>query len=166
MNRIIILSTFIFSLAYLFAACESEKNPDETITRGRSLNYTGSLAFQKPDGSEITSIQIAVADTDDTRSAGLMDVNDLPQDHGMLFIFDDERERSFWMANTPLSLDIIFADKDGKIVRIHRNTPPFSQENFESGAPSMYVVEVNAGFTIEHDITEGDMIEFDLQRDG
>jgi len=165
MNRKYILTAVILSAACFFAGCESEKKTHETVIQGRSLDYTGTLTFTKPAGREVSTIQIAVADTDDARSAGLMDVRDLPRDHGMLFIFDDDRERSFWMANTPLSLDIIFADKDGKIVRVHRNTQPFSQENFVSGAPARYVVEVNAGYTVEHDITEGDKIEFELEQD-
>jgi len=63
------------------------------------------------------------------------------------------------MANTPLSLDIIYVNSDFEIVRIHRNTPSYSHENIHSEAPAMYVVEVNAGFTLEHDITEGMSIQ-------
>jgi len=73
----------------------------------------------------------------------------------MLFIFDDEELRSFWMANTPIPLDIIFADASGRIVRIQRNTRPYSHESIQSEYPATYVVEVNAGYTLRHDIKEG-----------
>jgi hypothetical protein len=59
------------------------------------------------------------------------------------------------MANTPLSLDIIFANSDFEIVRIHRNTQPYSSRSIESGRPAKYVVEVNAGYAVNHDIREG-----------
>jgi uncharacterized membrane protein (UPF0127 family) len=80
----------------------------------------------------------------------------------MIFLFENNRPRSFWMANTPLSLDILFVNSDLEIVRIHRNTTPFSQESIESERPAKYVVEVNAGYTLRHDITEGHRIDFNL----
>jgi uncharacterized membrane protein (UPF0127 family) len=84
-----------------------------------------------------------------------MDVSDLPQSKGMLFIFEENEPRSFWMANTPLPLDIIFVNEDGEIVRIHHSTQPFAEENYTSGQPAKYVIEVNAGYCVSHDIQEG-----------
>lgn len=138
-----------------FAGCSQEKG-DEPADQpsGRELTYTSTVTFVDSNGNDITSIEAAVADNDASRSEGLMDVRDLPEDRGMLFIFEDEQPRSFWMANTPLSLDIIYVNENFEIVRIHRNTPAYSNDNFESEAPAMYVVEVNAGFTLQHDITE------------
>jgi uncharacterized membrane protein (UPF0127 family) len=73
----------------------------------------------------------------------------------MLFIFEDNQPRSFWMANTPLSLDIFFVNENFEIVRIHRNAKPYSRKNLTSDKPAKYVVETNAGFSISHDIQEG-----------
>jgi uncharacterized protein len=109
----------------------------------------------------VTTIEVAVADDDASRSEGLMDVHELPSDAGMLFIFDEDEPRSFWMAGTPLSLDIIFINGDYEIVRIHRNTPPYSHESIPSEEAAKYVVEVNAGYTTRHDITEGMRIEIE-----
>ena len=118
------------------------------------------MTFLNDQGQEITSIEAAVADDPDERNTGLMDVNDLPADKGMLFIFDHNQPRSFWMANTPLSLDIIFVNDKKEIVRIHRNTQPFSEENLESGDPAKYVVETNGGYTRSYDIREGMKVKF------
>ncbi|HEX6982180.1 MAG TPA: DUF192 domain-containing protein [Balneolaceae bacterium] len=107
------------------------------------------------EGDTVSTIEVAVADTDQERSQGLMDVRELGESKGMLFIFEGEQPRSFWMANTPLPLDIIFVNAEGEIVRIHHSAKPFSEENFLSGEPAKYVVEVNAGYTIAHDIKEG-----------
>jgi uncharacterized protein len=103
-------------------------------------------------------VDVAVADTPEKRSLGLMDVRNMPRDKGMLFIFEREENLSFWMANTPLPLDIIFVNRSMQIVRIHHNAQPYSERQFASGEPALYVVEVNAGFCLDHDITEGDLI--------
>ncbi len=91
---------------------------------------------------------------------GLMDVRDLPQDRGMLFIFEREAPLTFWMANTPLSLDIIYVNKNKEIVTIHTNTPPLSEQNFDSSSDAMYAIEVNAGYCLRYDIREGLKVDF------
>jgi len=93
-----------------------------------------------------------------------MDVNALPGDKGMLFIFDEQQELSFWMANTPLSLDIFFVNSDKEIVRIHQSTQPYTQENFTSGQPALYAVETNGGFAVSHDIQEGMQVNFQITK--
>lgn len=143
-------------LLLFFTACSSSDRPEPiTEQQERELNYTSEVYFLSQDGSRtISTVQVAVADDDHSRSEGLMNVHHMPTDAGMLFIFEEDEPRSFWMANTPLSLDIIFANSDFEIVRIHRNTQPYSHEQFRSEAPAKYVVEVNAGYTLLHDITE------------
>jgi len=89
-----------------------------------------------------------------------MDVRDLGESKGMLFIFDDSQQRSFWMANTPLPLDIIFVNADYEIVRIHHNAQPFSEQNLPSGKPAKYVIETNGGYCVSHDIQEGMKVSF------
>lgn len=124
------------------------------------LDYTTDLTFLSASGSPIASIRVAVADEPDERNHGLMDVKNLPADRGMLFIFEEEEPLSFYMANTPLSLDIMFVSSDSTIVRIHQNTSPFSSEQLLSEKPAQYVVETNAGFSILHDIQEGMKVRF------
>lgn len=150
MIRTLFIASFL-----LIAACSEEPEQQSEPREGRTLTYTTTVDFLKSSGDVVSTIDAAVADDDASRSEGLMDVRDLPADAGMLFIFDDEEPRSFWMANTPISLDIIFVDSDMEIVRIHRNTPPYSHENVLSEVPAKYTVEVNAGYTMRHDITEG-----------
>jgi len=113
------------------------------------------VTFLNAADEPITSIDVAIADSEQETQLGLMFVNELEEDKGMLFVFNQSSPRSFWMANTPLPLDIIFVNSDFEIVRIHRNTPPFSRESFSSEAPAQYVVEVIGGFTVRHDIQEG-----------
>ncbi|WP_069131251.1 DUF192 domain-containing protein [Rhodohalobacter halophilus] len=155
--------TSILFVSLLITACGEESPRNEQTTETRQLDYTADVAFINSAGEEVTSIRAAVADDDHSRSEGLMNVHNLPSDAGMIFIFDEDAPRSFWMANTPISLDIIYVNSEMEIVRIHRNTPPYSHENIRSEAPAKYVVEVNAGYTMEHDITEGMMIQLTRQ---
>ena len=120
----------------------------------------GNLTFTRSDGSAITSIRIEIADDDSTRTRGLMQRTDLPGDAGMLFVFPIEEVRSFWMANTPLSLDMMFITRDGEIIDIAKYTKPLSPENVTSRAPATYVLEVKAGFTDTWGISETDLIEW------
>lgn len=145
---------FYIAFIFLFAACSQPEERSEENDTPRELEYVSSVSFINPDGEIATTVDVAIADDDHTRNLGLMDVQNMPDDSGMLFIFDDEEPRSFWMANTPLTLDIIYANENFEIVRIHRNTTPYSNDSFESGEPAMYVVEVNGGFTRRYDITE------------
>lgn len=151
----------IFLLTLLMTACSnSDDQNEERSSKGRTLEYSREVTFLNVDGETITTIEVAVADEDNERNMGLMDVDDLPADKGMLFIFDEQQPLSFWMANTPLSLDIFFINESLEIVRIHQNTQPFSDKNLTSGEPALYVVETNAGFSLSHDIQEGMSIEF------
>lgn len=154
---------FLLASSFLLISCNGEADTQTEIQETRELSYTATVSFLEQSDEEITSVRAAVADDDDSRSEGLMNVHNLPDNAGMLFIFEDEAPRSFWMANTPISLDILFVNSEMEIVRIHRNTPPYSHENIVSESPAKYVVEVNAGFTLNYDIREGMKISYTTQ---
>jgi uncharacterized membrane protein (UPF0127 family) len=143
----------------LLFGCE-RKPPEAMSHKGRQVVPTHAVTFVPDDGSESVSIRVQVAQTDAERNLGLMDVRQLAPDHGMMFLFEEQAPLSFWMANTPLSLDMIFIDESWRIVRIHADTRPFSLDSYSSGTPARYVVEVNAGFCRRHDIREGQTIRF------
>jgi uncharacterized membrane protein (UPF0127 family) len=121
----------------------------------------GEVRFIDADGELKVEIDVEIADDPGEIALGLMYRDDLKSRQGMLFIFEDEQPRSFWMRNTILPLDMIFADSTGKIVTIHEHTVPYSQESYVSANPAQYVVEVNAGFVNSHDIKIGDEIEWE-----
>ena len=103
--------------------------------------------------------EVEIAATDRQRSMGLMFREDMPADHGMLFLFEAEGQRYFWMKNTPLPLDIIYIGANGKIVSIAADTEPFSLDAIPSGGPAKFVLEVNAGIAAELGIAPGDRVE-------
>lgn len=165
MKKALPLPVLLIAMSFIAAACSqsSEKSNSETTadsSRSRSLDYVRTISFLSAAEDTISTIEAAIADDDEERSQGLMDVDELPDDKGMLFIFDENKPRSFWMANTPLPLDIIFVNTDKTIVRIHHSTQPFSEKNLTSEQPARYVIETNAGYCVSHDIQEGMKIDF------
>jgi uncharacterized protein len=118
----------------------------------------GELTLSKSDDKPIVSIDIEIADDDAKREVGMMGRPVMEERQGMLFIFEEEFLASFWMRNCPLSLDMIFINKQGKIVTIHKNTKPFSDDTYSASAMTLFVLEVNSGFTDKYDIKEGDMM--------
>ena len=103
-------------------------------------------------------MDIEIADDDSKREVGLMGRPVMEERQGMLFVFDEEIMASFWMKNTILPLDIIFINKFGEIVTICKNTTPFSEQAYPATAMTLFVLEVNAGFTDKYGIKDGDRI--------
>ncbi|WP_434052085.1 MAG: DUF192 domain-containing protein [Roseibium sp.] len=112
------------------------------------------------------SFTVEVAVTAPERSRGLMFREEMAADHGMLFIFEQEGDRYFWMKNTPLPLDIIYIDAAGKIVSIAADTTPFSEQTIPSAAPAKYVLELNAGTSAELGIGVGDTVSSESMTGG
>ncbi len=140
------------SVVILLLGCQTET--ESSTSTARELIIEDTLEFILKDGQSLP-LEVALADDNDERAAGLMYIRSMDENQGMLFVFEDEQPRSFWMANTPLALDMLFVNESYEIVTIHRNTQPFSQRNFTSEIPAKYVIEVNGGYTIRHDIQEG-----------
>jgi uncharacterized membrane protein (UPF0127 family) len=110
------------------------------------------------DGDVRLRISAEIADDDRSREVGLMYRRSLARTHGMLFLFERSDTLSFWMRNTRIPLDMIFADTAGRIVTIHRNTVPYSEQSYPSAEPASTVLEVAAGVADEAGITTGDRI--------
>ena len=79
---------------------------------------------------------------------------------GMIFVFDRDEDHAFWMKNTLISLDMIFIDRDEKIVGIVHEAVPLSLAQRSVGIPSRYVLEVQGGWAKKHGIKTGQAISF------
>lgn len=135
----------------------AETDTTETIPFERE----GRLAFLQ-DGDSTVTIDIEIADTDSARERGMMEREGFPDDRsGMLFLFNEEEPRSFWMANTPVALDIFFVDADSHIVNVGKYTTPYSSERIESDGPAKFVLETPAGFADSYGLVAGDRIRWD-----
>src|SRR4051812_28786129 len=101
---------------------------------------------------------IEVADTEASREYGLMRRDSMPATHGMIFVFADERERGFWMANTRIPLDIVYVSAAGKVVSV-RQMKPYDRTTVHSDGPAMYAIELNKGTAEKLGIKAGATIE-------
>jgi uncharacterized membrane protein (UPF0127 family) len=99
-----------------------------------------------------------VARTAAERQQGLMGRDDVPDGTGMLFVFEDEAIRSFWMKDTPISLDIAYLNSDLRIVTV-KQMEPLVTSTYDSAAPAMFALEVRQGWFAERGIEEGDQAE-------
>lgn len=127
----------------------------EPLYHNRQLIYSAQVCFQKQKPSSSPCIDAALAQSARQHALGLMYIKHLPTDKGMLFIFKTSKPRAFWMANTPLPLDIIFINDQKRIIHIHHHAVPYLRQAIHSYGLVRYVVETNAGYTFRHDIHEG-----------
>jgi uncharacterized protein len=99
-----------------------------------------------------------IAADDASRARGLMQVRQLPPDHGMLFLFETSDIVSFWMKDTYLSLDMVFIGADGVVANVARDTKPQSLDAIPSAAPVQGVLELIAGTAARIGLTPGDRV--------
>ena len=102
--------------------------------------------------------RVAVVDTPQGRAQGLMNVPEMPRMAGMLFVYDVPQPVSFWMRNTLISLDMIFADETGTIQRIHENAIPLDETSIDGGDDIQFVLEINGGMSATLGLSEGDVM--------
>lgn len=135
----------VVSAMFMFAtACRNQPEVTVSTQQGRAVTF-----------------KVEIADTPSKREIGLQYRRDLAPDRGMLFLFPEEREQSFWMKNTPIALDMIFINKERKVVGIVEQAVPFSLDSRSVDAPSQFVLEINGGLARRHGIGSGDAVRFE-----
>ena len=112
------------------------------------------------DGKPRATVAVEVANTGAERQLGLMYRNHLGENAGMIFVFPDPAHRNFWMHNTEIPLDMIFADAGGRVTGIVANAEPFSDKPVGVQGDCEYVLEVNGGFCAKNAIKPGDRLDF------
>ena len=136
-------------LALLLATPSCNSEPPATATADAS---TVEVKLGK------TPFHLEVADTPKKQQLGLMHRKSMPADHGMLFVFPDEGERNFWMKNTHIPLDIIYADANGKVVSV-KPMQPNDETSVPSDGPAKYAVEINQGEAKRAGVKPGDVLD-------
>ena len=136
-----------------------------------ALIYLASVKSEKRKISIINSqnqsveIIAEMADNPLTHMRGLMFRSHLPENEGILFVFNDSNYRSFWMVNTSIPLDIIFISETGRIVDIQQMEPCRTIADYcriyRSREKAKYVLEVNRGFSERNGIRIGDRMVFE-----
>jgi uncharacterized membrane protein (UPF0127 family) len=112
------------------------------------------------DGKPRATVAVEVASTGPQRELGLMYRKHLDDDAGMIFVFPDAAPRNFWMHNTPISLDMIFADASFRVIGVVADATPETDTLRGVEGSSQYVLEVNGGFCAKNGIRAGDRLQF------
>ena len=111
-------------------------------------------------------LEVELRQTPDEQSRGMMFRPQLPPDKGMLFVFERQQPRPFWMFQTMVALDMIWLDDNKRVVEIHENAPPCGQRDFRNcptyggNQQSTYVLELAAGRAAAYGVQVGDQVEF------
>lgn len=101
---------------------------------------------------------VEVADTFDERAVGLMNRRTMPASAGMIFIYEQTGPVAFWMKNTLIPLDMLFADETGVIQHIHHEAIPLDETPIPGGEAIRYVLEINGGMAKSLGITKGSVM--------
>jgi uncharacterized membrane protein (UPF0127 family) len=102
------------------------------------------LQIATPD-ARVHNLQVWIADDDARRARGLMFVEHLDEDAGMLFVYPQPQTISMWMKNTRIPLDMLFVGADGRVESVVANTEPMSLATIRSQGAVVAVIELNAG---------------------
>jgi len=120
---------------------------------------TAAVVFDTPAGPLKVWSEV-VSRRDDVRR-GLMFREHLPEDQGMLFLMREEKVQTFYMRNTLIPLDMIFIGRDKVVVGVVENAVPLDETSRDVGKPSLYVLEVNGGWTRKHGVGAGTRATFE-----
>lgn len=142
----------VLAVLACLAACHSQAAPVSSTTLP-----LGAVRFETPRGAWV--VRVEIANSDETRTRGLMFRRDLPQDRGMIFVFPTTEEHAFWMHNTLIGLDMIFIAEDRSVAGVVTATPQTDTPR-TVGKPSRYVVEVSAGEAAAHAVGPGTRAAF------
>lgn len=147
------MKTLLFALAlFLLASCDNESPP---ISAG--ADPTRIVSIVAADGTR-HDFRVELALTPQQQQQGLMNRTQMDKNAGMLFVFPRVEEKSFWMKNTLIPLDMIFIKKDGQIHKVHDSAKPNDLSSVHSDGPIYAVLEINGGVAKTQGIKAGDRV--------
>ena len=145
---------------------ETDETDPEWPTGTYADYETTTVTAETPDGDELGSVTAALADDQKKRLLGLSDAESLPEDGGMLFVYDAPRDSlTYVMRRMSFGIDIVYVDGEREIVEIHNAPEPGPNEDGEEQrypGSGQYVLEVPYEWTDRHDVSVGDSLAFDL----
>lgn len=136
-------SLFVFFCIGWVVSCQNP-TPKKLKTVDIRFKKEAEVSIINEANETIASYDVEIADTPYERQTGLMYREDLQKNQGMLFVFEEEAERSFYMKNTLLPLDLLFIDAQKTIFNIHQNAKPNNVNSIPSKGKAMFVLELNA----------------------
>ena len=157
-NKLLLGSILVVSLSITSCKKEVKKVTNQTEIQ---FKKEGELnLFKSESDSLVKTLDIEIADNDYETQTGLMHRTSMKDSQGMLFIFNDNKPRYFYMKNTRIPLDIIYIGENKKIVSTQLNAKPMNETTLPSNANAKYVLEVNAGLFETWNLKVGDSIAY------
>ncbi|MDT8346799.1 MAG: DUF192 domain-containing protein [Flavobacteriaceae bacterium] len=152
-------SCLIIAFCLILIACG---NKEQSVAPVKEIEFRHdvNLSITSENDSLISGLKTEIADDDYQRETGLMYRKKMNENQAMLFVFENEASRGFYMKNTLLSLDIIFIDTEKRIVNIHKHAQPLSEKTLYSEAPAQYVLEVKAGLSEAWGLAPGNKVSW------
>ena len=155
---------FLYFFLSAVQSCDQQVKKSISITKEINFSKEGELTLRKTKSDSVfKTLDIEIAQTDYETQTGLMYRKSMEEHQGMLFIFQEELPRSFYMKNTEFSLDIIYINKKKKVVSIKKNTIPYDKNSLPSGESVLYVLEIKAGLSDRWGIENGDSVRWLLK---
>ena len=145
-------------LLLLLGSCS--RSPETQAPRPSGDLPRGTLTIE---GNDPLELQVDLALDPNTQAKGLMNVEEIPDDYGMVFMWSDTSIHSFHMKNTLIPLDIAWWDADGRIVDIQTMQPCTADPclSYTPAGPHVAAVEVNAGLLKEAGVEVGDKVKLE-----
>lgn len=159
MIKRVVFTLIISSILCSLVSCKEEQKVIKPIKI--EFKKEGELTiFKSTSDTIITQFDIEIADSDYETQTGLMHRQTMQNNRAMLFVFSDMRNRSFYMKNTYITLDIIYLNNNKLIVSIQENAKPLNETPLPSLFPAQYVLEINGGLSKKLNLKVGDSIAF------
>jgi uncharacterized membrane protein (UPF0127 family) len=160
MRKVLILMLTVFALLPAGACLADTGTGKLAATPPPGLAKTERVVISTADGKNVNVFHVELALTLEEQINGLMNRTSLPKDGGMLFVFKEPEERSFWMKDTLIPLDMLFIDSKGKIVTLHENARPKDETGIPSNAPVLAVLELPGGTAKRLGLKTGDIVRY------
>jgi uncharacterized protein len=145
------IAAALLSLASAAPSVAEESTDTQQLDRAFSRS---TLQIATAD-AKLHKIDVWIADNDVRRTRGLMFVQHLADDEGMLFVYPQSQPVGIWMKNTPLPLDILFVNANGRVHRVVENAKPQSLDTIPSDGPVLAVIELKGGSAARLNIRPG-----------
>ncbi len=145
-------------------SCQEKTKTSKVLTQEITFKKEGRLnVFKKDTDSLVSAFNIEIAEGEYETQTGLMYRKSLPQDAGMLFMFDNSQLRAFYMKNTEIPLDIIYINEDKIIEKIYTMATPFDATSLPSNVPIKYVLELNGAVSSSLGVLAGDRVDWSIE---
>ena len=160
-RRNISLATLSLFLSLSFTSCDNQDKKEESIeTPPITFTKEGELYLIKASGDTIQKLDIEFAESDYEHQTGLMYRESMEDHQGMLFLYETERVRSFYMKNTHIPLDIIYYEADSTLVSIQKNATPRDETPLPSEGAAQFILEINGGLSDDWGLEQDDKMSY------